>query len=235
MRNLTIGMQGYEVTFLQRLLNKRGATPYVTEDGIFGPRTQAALVAFQRGAGVGAAENGSAGPETWRRLGPVTERLHAIVGASQPDANTCWTAAATMMLGGNLSVGPGGATLLTGPGVEHQLGASLDNIETFVRSLGWHLVNNTSAPAASQVIAAVQRGPAWVAFQGVHFGHAVVFSGVLTDGATDGTGTVFRVHDPWPPRSARVSVYGTTYLCATVWLGSVHPRQAAMIAFVAQP
>lgn len=61
--------------------------------------------------------------------------MHGIVGASQPDANTRWTAAATMTMGGNVSVGSGGATLLTDPGVRDPPGAGLDNVETFVRSL----------------------------------------------------------------------------------------------------
>jgi hypothetical protein len=234
MRSLTIGMHDHEVMFLQRMLNKRGAMPYVTEDGIFGARTQEALVAFQRTAGVMPA-NGIAGPGTWQHLGPITERMHRIVGYNQPDDNTCWSAAATMMLGGNMSVGPGAATLLRDMASRHQLEASLSNVEAFVRGLGWHMVNNTTSPPASQVIQAVLRGSAWVAFQGLRFGHVVVFSGVLTDGGPDGTGTVFRVHDPWPPHSRRVTVYGTTHLGGTVWLRSVSPPQAAMIAYIAQP
>ena len=82
---------------------------------------------------------------------------------------------------------------------------------------------------------AVRRGPAWVAFRGLRFGHVVVFSGMLSDGAADGSGTVFRIHDPWPPRSRRVSVYGTTYLGGTVWLGSLVPPAPAMISYIAQP
>ena len=48
MQVLSIGSRGAEVMFLQRLLNKHGANPYVTEDGAFGPRTQSALIAYQR-------------------------------------------------------------------------------------------------------------------------------------------------------------------------------------------
>ena len=40
------GSRGPEVMFLQRMLNKR-ARQHLVEDGAFGPRTHAALVAFQ--------------------------------------------------------------------------------------------------------------------------------------------------------------------------------------------
>lgn len=234
MQTLAIGSRGHEVMFLQRLLNKRGATPYLTQDGAFGARTQAALTAFQRTVR-GAPANGICDAATWQRLGPITEIMHNVVGYAQPDDNTCWSAAATMMLGTNRSVGPGVARLLTSTAEAHQLEASLMNVERFIGGLGWRLVNNQSSPSAAVVTQAVRRGPAWVAFRGLRFGHVVVFSGLLSDGAADGTGTVFRIHDPWPPRSRRVSVYGTTYLGGTVWLGSLAAPAPAMIAYIAQP
>lgn len=53
MKLLSRGMRGYEVEYLQRLLNKalvhdKAAGAKLDEDGIFGPLTQAALQAYQQ-------------------------------------------------------------------------------------------------------------------------------------------------------------------------------------------
>jgi murein L,D-transpeptidase YcbB/YkuD len=64
------GSRGERVRFLQRLLNDwlanpPGRAPLVL-DGIFGPRTQAAVVAFQRRNGLPA--DGIVGSRTWNAL-----------------------------------------------------------------------------------------------------------------------------------------------------------------------
>jgi hypothetical protein len=228
-QTLTVGSRGHEVTLLQRLLNRAGADPYLTEDGIFGPRTQAAAIAFQRANGVAPA-NGTVGPTTWQRFGAITELMHPITGYSQPTNMTCWSAAATMMMGTNMSVGRGNAAVGATGGLRPQI----DNVETFVRDLGWRLVNNSSQPPISEVIRAVMRGPVWVVFRG-RSAHAVVLSGVLHGSARDSTDTVFRVHDPWPPNAGHTSVYGTTYHGGAMWLRSSRPPQAGMIQYIAQP
>lgn len=51
---------------LQRALNRAGARPALVEDGVLGPVTRAALIAFQRAQGLAA--DGVAGPLTWARL-----------------------------------------------------------------------------------------------------------------------------------------------------------------------
>src|SRR5262249_46194190 len=156
---------------------------------------------------------------------------HNITGYSQPTDTTCWSAAATMMTGTNASYGPGNATNTS----DGALDMGIDNIETFVNGLGWRLINNTSQPAISELIAAVKRGPVWVAFQGVAHAHAVVVSGVVHGSVQNDTDTVFRVHDPWPPNARRTSVYGTTYHGGTFRLRSVSPPLAGMIQYMAQP
>lgn len=45
------GHSGQGVQDLQRILNQMGASPPLAEDGLFGPKTEAALVAFQESAG----------------------------------------------------------------------------------------------------------------------------------------------------------------------------------------
>jgi len=61
--------------------------------------------------------------------------------------------AATMVLG-NVSVGQGLAH--TGP--TGGLSQNIDNIDTFLRGLGWSLINNQTAPPASTRIAGLARG-----------------------------------------------------------------------------
>jgi len=58
------GERVFPVRPLQRLLCARGQSVHV--DGNFGPRTEAAVEAFQRDAGIGA--DGIVGPATWTHL-----------------------------------------------------------------------------------------------------------------------------------------------------------------------
>lgn len=60
------GARGDAVREAQRLLNRHNANPQLTEDGIFGPRTDAAVRTFQRQRGIGV--DGIVGPVTWGRL-----------------------------------------------------------------------------------------------------------------------------------------------------------------------
>lgn len=60
------GNRGGIVTIIQQQLNKRGASPRLAEDGIFGPATRAAVVAFQRRNGL--LVDGVVGPQTWGAL-----------------------------------------------------------------------------------------------------------------------------------------------------------------------
>ena len=144
----------------------------------------------------------------------------------QPTGMTCWSAAATMILG-NMSVGPGHAHTAPNGGLR----PNLENIETFLRGLGWDLVAQMSAPPASMLIPHLMRRPLWLGFEGGTFKHAVVASAVYSDGEDDGT--VFRIHDPWPP--GRGTIYGTTYVNRHVHLRSTPNRPPAMIQYAAAP
>ncbi|HHV41966.1 MAG TPA: hypothetical protein GXX72_03860 [Clostridiaceae bacterium] len=55
-------MRGDDVTYLQQQLAAKGHNPG-TIDGIFGPKTRDAVLAFQRAVGIGV--DGIVGPETW--------------------------------------------------------------------------------------------------------------------------------------------------------------------------
>jgi hypothetical protein len=77
---LSLGSRGPEVVTLQRELNKQlFPRPNLAEDGIFGPKTQAAVKAFQKQAGL--KQDGIVGPNTRAALGmpnpgsPFTHRV----------------------------------------------------------------------------------------------------------------------------------------------------------------
>jgi peptidoglycan DL-endopeptidase LytE len=59
------GSKGPQVLALQKALAAAGFNPHGL-DGSFGPKTQAALLAFQRAAGI--VVDGKAGPQTWNAL-----------------------------------------------------------------------------------------------------------------------------------------------------------------------
>ena len=70
MRTLRRGDRGEDVKVLQRAL-KRAGYDAGTIDGIFGPRTEAAVRAFQRANGL--TVDGIVGPRTWAALAPYME------------------------------------------------------------------------------------------------------------------------------------------------------------------
>ena len=205
MNILRRGNRDFKVEFLQRLLNKAatrervGGTPLRT-DQTFGPLTETALRAFQtrhRPLVV----DGVAGSQTWNALGLRIEGEHARIRLfGQPTGTSCWSAAATMILG-NQSVGPGGATLGPGGG----LSGTMQDHEAFARSLGWQMLHHS--PSVQEMAGLVRRTPVWIRAGGANWAHAVVLSGVYSDGDGSGDGTMFRIHDPWPQGRGRI--YGS--------------------------
>jgi len=63
---MRVGSRGFAVTKAQHLLNAAGALPALVADGVFGPATRAAVVAFQARSGV--TQDGILGPITGQRL-----------------------------------------------------------------------------------------------------------------------------------------------------------------------
>lgn len=205
METLQLGSRAIPVKLLQRLLNKKGAAPRLTEDGAFGPKTRAALVAFQARERI--AQDGVAGPATWGRLGLSIDITHPVRLFPQPTNMTCWSAAATMIVG-NMSVGPGGAQL--GPGGGMLPGP--ENIERFAQGLGWRMYHPQTWTVGG-LAGLMRRRPVWAVGGGSSpagdWLHAIVLSALWSDGAEDASGTMIRIHDPWPPNVG--SVYGRFY------------------------
>ena len=85
--NLEIQARGSEVRELQISLNRALAgQARLVPDGVFGARTQRALIAFQRRQGLQA--DGVAGPATWKALGrrdPDAPRPRVIETGTEPE------------------------------------------------------------------------------------------------------------------------------------------------------
>lgn len=224
MRNLSLGARAPEVLALQRLLNKNGASPLLHKDAIFGFHTAAAVRAFKRSRRLVPADT-SVDISVWTALGLSVDIAHNITLFPQPTGMTCWSAAATMMAGTVMSVGRGPAAQSSDGGLD----MGIDNIESFIRSRGWRMINDSSRPTIGVLLNAVRRGPVWLAFEGGEFRHAVVLSAAWGDGTDNGT--VLQIHDPWPP--GRGTVYGTSYAQGVVTLRCApnHPR--AMVQYAA--
>ena len=205
METLQMGSRAIPVKLLQRLLNKKGATPRLVEDGAFGPLTHAAVRAFQTRERI--AQDGVAGPNTWSRLGITIDITHPVRLFGQPTGMTCWSAAATMIVG-NMSVGPGSATLAPGGGMV----PDADNIRRFGEGLGWRMHYPQTWTVGG--LGSLLRGkPVWAVGGGSSptgdWLHAIVLSALWSDGAPDASGTMLRIHDPWPPNVGKV--YGRFY------------------------
>jgi putative chitinase len=74
---LRLGSRGSEVAELQRKLLEAGFEPGAA-DGVFGPRTETAVKAFQRSRGLIA--DGIVGPRTWRALGAHVQAPGTPIG-----------------------------------------------------------------------------------------------------------------------------------------------------------
>lgn len=205
METLSEGSRTIPVKLLQRLLNKKGANPRVTEDGVFGPNTRSAVLAFQSRERI--AQDGIVGANTWSRLGIAIDITHPVRLFPQPTNMTCWSAAATMIIG-NMSVGPGAANLSPSGG----LLPNADNVRLFAQGLGWRM-HHPQSWTVRGLADLLRQKPVWAVGGGSsptgNWLHAIVLSALWSDGAEDGSGTMLRIHDPWPPNAG--SVYGRFY------------------------
>lgn len=97
-RILRTGDDGSLVESLQRTLNSRlTPSPELGVDGDFGPNTQAAVIRFQKQAGVEA--TGEVGPDTWRSLGPLLTQDSPVESPEQIRASPTYKTAQAEMSG----------------------------------------------------------------------------------------------------------------------------------------
>jgi hypothetical protein len=157
----------------------------------FGPRMDEAVRLFQRSKRL--KDDGVVGRLTWSALGLSLDISHRVTLASQPTSNTCYAAAATMVLGpiGSKSFAPGPNP----PGINPD-----DHwARSFVRQFSWSLEYGMT-PMPQALAAFLRSGPFWLAgnlpFPTGPSYHAVVVGSIWGDGSPDGT--MLLLYDPWP-------------------------------------
>ncbi len=206
MKTLKQGSAGQEVGLLRRLLNKNmRPSPNLPEANVFGaryngamaridfgPKTDKAVRVFQRAKHI--KDDGIVGRVTWGKLGLTIDINQFVILASQPTNDTCYAAAASMVIGQQaaMSFNPGPKP----PGIQPddhwarsfsrqfpswqlQYGMSPMPIAlaTFLRCRAFWFAGNLPFPS----------GPSY---------HAAVVASMWGDGSADGT--MLLIYDPWP-------------------------------------
>ncbi len=221
MKMLSQGSTAPEVAFAKRLLNlslvdpKPGRAAWDGKPVHETPRFDAAMDkqvrGFQRANRL--APDGIIGPRTWTALGVQLaiqyDKLRLI---PQPAPALCWRAAAAMILGETPELGYGVKIDKRGAiALEDDKGVRTDrHARAFIQLQGWRPMPKPAR--VDDLLEAMAQGPLWVAGvahsrTGREYGHAQVYSAVWTDGTP--SGTVIRVHDPWPNKAG--SIYPTLY------------------------
>jgi hypothetical protein len=219
MKTLKKGNTGPEVGLLRRLLNKKmRPSPNLPEANVFGaryngaiatidfgPKTDAAVRRFQRANSI--KDDGIVGPITWgklsSRLRGLTIDIDGVVNlVSQPTNDTCYAAAASMVIGPRaaMSFNPGPVP----PGVQADVHWARSFSQQFP---SWRLQHGMS-PTPNGLAAFLRSGAFWFAGNlpfptGTSY-HAVVVGAMWGDGQSDGT--MLLIYDPWPVN--RGEVYG---------------------------
>jgi len=217
MRTLKKGNTGPEVGLLRRLLNtKMRPSPNLPEARVFGaryngamaridfgPRTEAAVGTFQRSKRI--KDDGIVGPITWGKLGLTIDINPVINLVSQPTSDTCYAAAASMVVGpaAAMSFDPGPVP----PGVQPDDHWARSFSQQF-RS--WRLEYGMS-PVPRGLAAFLRCGAFWFAgnlpFPTGPSYHAVVVGAMWGDGTANAT--MLLIYDPWPVN--RGEVYGIIF------------------------
>lgn len=217
MEQLGAGARGIGVRVAQRLLNKalrrRPGFHRLVEDGVFGRQTERAVQMLHEMNHI-SAELGFISTATWRLMGLSVEIDHRVTLVPQHYLNGCWSAAASMVMGVEMSVSPGSANLIlpeerTDPNWG-QLESSNANLIAFAEHIGCRAME--SGVNVARLAQFLARRPVWVAGRwndghGHTGGHVVSISGLWGDGTNDGS--VIRVHDPWPVNEG--AIYATNW------------------------
>jgi len=211
---LRSGSSGPHVVDLQNALNRALVpSPSLTPDGSFGPKTLAAVRAFQTQRRI--AVDGVVGPVTQcvLRGGPrQAPTIHAVRLIPQPTPSTCW-AAATAMLKNSTVPAIIAATpphLILGSGGTANFSERADNVsgnQEFARAHGlryhppqsWAVSGLKALLHSSPVmVSMLWNAGEYVAGRGSS-GHRMVIYGLDTDDDPTGLGTLLHIHDPWAP------------------------------------
>ena len=217
---LRIGSTGAEVVALQLQLNSRArASLPLAVDGIFGPLTQAAVLAFQRQAGL--TPDGIVGPLTQAALAKVVAPPaiagHPVTHIPQPTPTTCWAASTAMMTSSTVPavIAKTPADMIASDGGLKNSSGSDQAIVTGSRFGIFHHLRCHAPMSWSEagLLQTLRRSPVMLDMlwnsadyaQGKGSpGHMVVVSAAVS-GAAAGQGTFLLVLDPWPPHRGKIS------------------------------
>lgn len=203
---LSLGVTDAQVSYLQHLLNHAlrntpGRLP-LSEDGVFGQKTDTAVRHFQSsysGPEGRLKLDGIVGPKTWRALGLVTEISHNLPRVGQNTMMSCWVVCAGLVTGRMASMVPATAKFLADGG----LVPSRENLQAFANELRMRLlpgvpanIDQLAGPLRSGPILLVGRKPTGL--------HAVVISGYY--GGVERTTKMIRIHNPSPVGRGSIEV-----------------------------
>jgi hypothetical protein len=202
---LSKGDRGEPVRKVQRALADLGFyAPPAKVDGIFGRLTKAAVMSFQSDRGI--KNDGVVGPKTAQELKLISQLpvqisiQHNVTLFPQPTNMTCWSAAATMVLGNTQSIGPGkGALSVLG-------GLVPATVPQFASSHGFTVEppQSWSVEGLAQLLDTA--GPLWITIETPSL-HAVVIARIVGDGSL--RNTFITIYDPWPPNQG--SIWTTSF------------------------
>ncbi|MGI3170248.1 peptidoglycan-binding protein [Pseudooceanicola sp. C21-150M6] len=219
-QTVRMGARGGDVSLVQIKVNiRQKPTPRLSVDGIFGPKTDAGVKAFQRARGLVA--DGIVGPKTHAALDAspaLTQVEHRITHIPQPTRTTCWAASTAMMTRSNVPavIAKTPSDMIAWDGGLLNSSESHQAIVTGTRYGNIHGLR-CYAPmswATGAFVGLIQRGPImldmlwraadYTAGNGSP-GHMVVIGGVISDGGPSGATTWVKLLDPWPPGRGRIS------------------------------
>lgn len=211
---LRIGSRGQYVGEAQTILNhKLKPTPNLKVDGIFGPRTKAAVQRFQdvnwlafSSSRPSKEQDGVIGACTWSALKDWDRYaiLHRVQMIPQWTADTCWSAATAMLLGRRMTMSSGGVSAEGGLLNDADLDDPV-NVRKFAQFHGLKMLPPRSWQPDGLASLLRGRGPIMIntlwepkdyhAGKGSS-GHMRVIAGIRGDGTPGGT--TIRLYDPSP-------------------------------------
>lgn len=173
------------------------------EDAKFEGKTLLAVKRFQQRAFNKAHPSGVVGPNTFEKLGLKTIVFWPVELRSQPEGGKCWSAAASMLLGG-VAPGPGLAST-NGRGALEDKDV---NVKLFATSLGWDYIAAQSMDSIP--IINVLRAPLWIGGNSlnsdghVKYIHAIVLAGIYSYEWAGQTMGLLKFYDPYPNHHGRI-------------------------------
>lgn len=214
------GSRGFEVVVLQVQLNiKNPPNLKLKVDGAFGPKTQAAVIAFQSRMRLVA--DGVVGPLTQAALATglmLTTANHSVTHIAQPTPTTCWAASTAMMTRSNVAavraktpndmIAPdGGLRNSSGSDQAIVTGTRYGNIHGLRchAPMSWSVSALCAALRQSPLMFDMLWNSAEYAQGSGSPGHMIVISAVVSDNNPSGNGTYLLVLDPWPPNVGKIS------------------------------